>query len=92
MQNTGRGVPRMVRGSREKCLDESAPQNQETKSVKRKTKTKKFRPSHPAGVLSGITSQWHPCSACLDACNNGHFWMFHAEGIRSADRMDPTGT
>ncbi|KAI9202676.1 FAM72 protein-domain-containing protein [Polychytrium aggregatum] len=32
-----------------------------------------------------------PCEKCLEACNNGHFWMFHAEGVHSEDRMDQNG-
>ncbi|KAJ3379464.1 Protein fam72a, partial [Lobulomyces angularis] len=30
----------------------------------------------------------HPCVSCLEACNNGHFWMFHAERVTSKERMD----
>jgi hypothetical protein len=33
-----------------------------------------------------------PCDGCLEACNNGHFWMFHADGVNSRDRMDTSGT
>lgn len=32
-----------------------------------------------------------PCEGCLEACNNGHFWMFHAEGVSSVERMDDSG-
>ncbi|KAI8804394.1 protein FAM72 [Cladochytrium replicatum] len=32
-----------------------------------------------------------PCEMCLDACNNGHFWMFLAEGVRAIERKDPSG-
>lgn len=32
-----------------------------------------------------------PCEACLEACNNGHFWMFHMGEVFSEDRMDNTG-
>jgi len=30
-----------------------------------------------------------PCEKCLDACNNGHFWMFHSDGVASNERLDP---
>ncbi|KAJ3008898.1 Protein fam72b [Thoreauomyces humboldtii] len=33
-----------------------------------------------------------PCGRCLEACNNGHFWMFLSEGVLGEDRIDPTGT
>jgi hypothetical protein len=26
---------------------------------------------------------------CLEACHNGHFWMFHSEGLKSRERKDP---
>lgn len=29
-----------------------------------------------------------PCEKCLESCNNGHFWMFHADGVYSVDRTD----
>ncbi|CAO0794323.1 unnamed protein product [Mucor circinelloides] len=29
-----------------------------------------------------------PCSQCLDACNNGHFWMFHSSACKPAERHD----
>eukprot|EP00126_Sphaerothecum_destruens_P000677 Sdes_comp10865_c0_seq1m2520 len=32
-----------------------------------------------------------PCMLCLEACNNGHFWMFHSSSILPAPRMDPSG-
>ncbi|KAI9345817.1 protein FAM72, partial [Zopfochytrium polystomum] len=32
-----------------------------------------------------------PCDACLAACNNGHFWMFHDDGILSVERKDASG-
>ena len=31
-----------------------------------------------------------PCGTCLEACNNGHFWMFHMNEILSKDRFDDT--
>ena len=32
-----------------------------------------------------------PCSACLESCNNGHFWMFNNEGVKAEERLDSTG-
>ncbi|KAJ3185359.1 Protein fam72a [Gaertneriomyces sp. JEL0708] len=32
-----------------------------------------------------------PCEPCMDACNNGHFWMFHAEGVIGSERVDLSG-
>ncbi|KAJ3413702.1 Protein fam72a [Chytridiales sp. JEL 0842] len=29
-----------------------------------------------------------PCSKCLDACNNGHMWMFSSDGVQSSERME----
>ncbi|CAO3637511.1 unnamed protein product [Mucor hiemalis] len=29
-----------------------------------------------------------PCAQCLDACNNGHFWMFHSSACKPAERHD----
>jgi hypothetical protein len=31
-----------------------------------------------------------PCFKCLEARNNGHFWMFYAENVSSAYRIDPS--
>eukprot|EP00842_Homolaphlyctis_polyrhiza_P004127 jgi/Hompol1/4715/HPOL_003847-RA len=28
-----------------------------------------------------------PCEPCMDACNNGHFWMFHVSEVASHDRI-----
>ncbi|KAI9142030.1 FAM72 protein-domain-containing protein [Paraphysoderma sedebokerense] len=33
-----------------------------------------------------------PCDTCLDACNNGHFWMFHSDGIKADERKDGSGS
>ncbi len=30
-----------------------------------------------------------PCQPCMDACNNGHFWMFHVDHVVSTDRKTP---
>ncbi|KAI8906380.1 protein FAM72, partial [Gorgonomyces haynaldii] len=32
-----------------------------------------------------------PCSDCMDACNNGHFWMFHCTEVSYCDRMSDQG-
>lgn len=31
-----------------------------------------------------------PCNKCLDACNNGHFWMFLSSGTRALERRNAT--
>lgn len=33
-----------------------------------------------------------PCKSCMESCNNGHFWMFHAQECREDERTDSTGT
>ncbi|KAJ3389205.1 Protein fam72a [Lobulomyces angularis] len=33
-----------------------------------------------------------PCQSCMDACNNGHFWMFHVDHVNSTERMNSSGT
>jgi hypothetical protein len=33
-----------------------------------------------------------PCQSCMEACNNGHFWMFHVDHVKSSERMNHTGT
>ncbi len=30
-----------------------------------------------------------PCHPCMEACNNGHFWMFHVDHVNSIDRTMP---
>ncbi|KAI9322129.1 protein FAM72 [Dichotomocladium elegans] len=32
-----------------------------------------------------------PCSQCLQAGNNGHFWMFHSDACHPKERKDITG-
>ena len=32
-----------------------------------------------------------PCVKCLEACNNGHFWMFLSEGVKPVERLDSSG-
>merc|ERR1719198_54699 len=29
-----------------------------------------------------------PCTLCLSACHNGHFWMFHSQCLTSSERID----
>jgi hypothetical protein len=29
-----------------------------------------------------------PCGKCLDSCNNGHLWIFQADGLEVLDRVD----
>lgn len=29
-----------------------------------------------------------PCSGCLEACNNGHFWMFLSSCVTAIERID----
>jgi len=33
-----------------------------------------------------------PCVKCLEANNNGHFWMFNSEGISASERKSNWGT
>jgi len=33
----------------------------------------------------------NPCERCLDACNNGHFWMFHSDGVGARERKSTIG-
>lgn len=33
-----------------------------------------------------------PCETCMEACNNGHFWMFHVQEVASTDRLNSSGT
>lgn len=39
-------------------------------------------------VLGYHVSQ--PCERCLDAKNNGHFWMFYSETVQPSERSDPS--
>jgi hypothetical protein len=41
-------------------------------------------------VLGYHVSQ--PCERCLDAKNNGHFWMFYSESISPNERPEPSGS
>nr|KAJ3418754.1 Protein fam72a [Polyrhizophydium stewartii] len=29
-----------------------------------------------------------PCEPCMDACNNGHFWMFHVAEVQARERVN----
>jgi hypothetical protein len=29
-----------------------------------------------------------PCTGCLEACNNGHFWMFLSSCVTATERID----
>jgi FAM72 protein len=44
--------------------------------------------------FSGNVIGYHvtqPCEPCMDACNNGHFWMFHCTEVSSKDRTNTNG-
>ena len=46
-------------------------------------------------IFSGNQVGYHvtlPCRNCMDSCNNGHFWMFHAVECKEVERMDDSGT
>jgi len=32
-----------------------------------------------------------PCRPCLDACNNGHYYMFYSHAVDATERLDSTG-
>ncbi|KAJ3148949.1 Protein fam72a [Geranomyces michiganensis] len=32
-----------------------------------------------------------PCEKCLEACNNGHFYMFLSDGVQPVERIDASG-
>lgn len=43
------------------------------------------------GCSSGNAIGYHvtqPCSGCLEACNNGHFWMFLSSCVIAMERID----
>ncbi|KAI3639004.1 hypothetical protein MIR68_003502 [Amoeboaphelidium protococcarum] len=47
-----------------------------------------------ACLLCGNIVGYHvaqPCDSCLDASNNGHFWMFHTGGVEAQERLDKKG-
>ncbi|KAI8847175.1 protein FAM72 [Chytridium lagenaria] len=33
-----------------------------------------------------------PCEPCMEACNNGHFWMFHIDQVKYSTRLNAQGT
>ncbi|KAJ3145479.1 Protein fam72a [Geranomyces variabilis] len=33
-----------------------------------------------------------PCEKCLEACNNGHFYMFLSDGVQPVERIDASGS
>ena len=45
---------------------------------------------HSGNVIGYHVTQ--PCEPCMDACNNGHFWMFHCTEVSSAERISAHGT
>jgi hypothetical protein len=46
-------------------------------------------PWFSGNVLGYHVSQ--PCDRCLEARNNGHFWMFYSEGVSASERKDSDG-
>jgi len=45
-------------------------------------------------MYSGNVIGYHvtsPCERCLEACNNGHFWMFHSDGVGARERRSTIG-
>ncbi|KAF9918113.1 Protein fam72a, partial [Linnemannia zychae] len=49
-----------------------------------RTRNCKCRIRDVACLGCGNTLGYHvtqPCESCLEACNNGHFWMFHSDGV-----------
>jgi len=32
-----------------------------------------------------------PCRPCLDACNNGHYYMFYSHAVEASERLDSSG-
>ncbi|KAJ3128476.1 Protein fam72a [Nowakowskiella sp. JEL0407] len=59
------------------------------------TQNCKCRIKDAACLSCGSAVGYHvtqPCGKCLDSCNNGHFWMFHANNVNSSDRKDPRGS
>ncbi|KAG0027928.1 Protein fam72a [Podila clonocystis] len=57
-----------------------------------RTRTCKCRIRDVACLGCGNTLGYHvtqPCESCLEACNNGHFWMFHSDGVSCTERFLP---
>jgi len=58
------------------------------------TKNCRCRIRDAACLVCGNVVGYHvtqPCDSCMDACNNGHFWMFHTDEVSSSERRDHTG-
>ncbi|KAK3823702.1 MAG: FAM72 protein-domain-containing protein, partial [Linnemannia elongata] len=54
-----------------------------------RTRNCKCRIRDVACLGCGNTLGYHvtqPCESCLEACNNGHFWMFHSDGVSCTER------
>ncbi|XP_064399435.1 protein FAM72A-like [Halichondria panicea] len=50
--------------------------------------------SDVACSICGQAAGYHvrvPCQSCLSSCNNGHFWMYHSDSVRSEERLDASG-
>ena len=48
----------------------------------------------PSAPSSGCVVGYHvtvPCQSCLNSCNNGHFWMFHANCVQPSERLTYSG-
>ncbi|KAG0254623.1 Protein fam72a [Mortierella polycephala] len=57
-----------------------------------RTRSCKCRICDVACLGCGNTLGYHvtqPCEPCLEACNNGHFWMFHSDGVSCTERYLP---
>ncbi|RDD43846.1 Protein FAM72B [Trichoplax sp. H2] len=33
-----------------------------------------------------------PCKSCMQSCNNGHFWIYHAQAVNSSSRLNDDGS
>eukprot|EP01134_Creolimax_fragrantissima_P004234 CFRG4234T1 len=47
-----------------------------------------------ACLTCGNVTGYHvtrPCSSCLEACHNGHFWMLHSDATKAIDRYTSAG-
>ncbi|KAI8847147.1 FAM72 protein-domain-containing protein [Chytridium lagenaria] len=55
------------------------------------TRNCKCRIRDVACLTCGNLAGYHvtqPCEVCMNACNNGHFWMFHEDAVMASERMD----
>lgn len=69
---------------------------QQTQLVERDYMTKncRCRIRDVACLQCGNVVGYHvtqPCGSCLEACNNGHYWMFLSQEISSNERASPSG-